>query len=114
MPRAAPLVLAALAATILLAMLTGSTGGALGRGAFAVAATLFPLAVCAAAARSRAGRVLLAALASWLTLWLVVLAAPPAVTAGALPWSTWWMLAGGGIVPLLVLGLGYAALHGRE
>jgi len=113
MQRLALVTMALLSPLILVASVLG---GPVGETIFALAAVLFPAAICARAARSSAGRLLAAALVVMLLSMAVGLltidpAGPPRA---GLPMATWWMLIAGGLAPLILITLGYAAVYRRE
>jgi len=118
MSRLAPIALAVLAASALLAALAG---GRMAAQIFAVTVSLFPAAVCAVGARTPRGRTLALLLGLLLGVWIAGLILLTSAAAGevpgarsGLPFATWWMLGGGAVAPLLLLGAGYAAIHRGE
>jgi hypothetical protein len=109
MKRSALIVLGVGSPLILVAFVIGGT---LGGGLFVGIALLFPVAICALGARtgqSNAGlwRILVGLVALLELAALAVLFLSPEVVAG-LPRSTWAMLLGFGLFPLLLVSVGYA------
>jgi len=96
----------ALAAASVLLLVASLTGGRAGEWLFALVAAAFPVALIAfATSRKRAPWPLLALLAA------LLVGSSAAIL--ALPGASWWMFAGLGVAPLLLVTVAFAATFDR-